>query len=96
MRFKKADSASVLLTGVGEIVRHAFPPIWRLTRLRVGRFPAIDYRSTLRFSDGVHDGLRVLAERKFTDLRRPIGALAHGTVRAGRRDVPLSYGRNAS
>jgi hypothetical protein len=39
MRLKKADPASVLWTPVGEIVRHAFPPIWRLTRLRVGKFP---------------------------------------------------------
>jgi hypothetical protein len=43
MRLKKADPASVLWTPVGEIVRHAFPPIWRLTRLRVGMFPASFY-----------------------------------------------------
>ena len=40
MRLKKADSASVLWTRVGEIVRHAFSSDWRLTRLRVGKFPA--------------------------------------------------------
>jgi hypothetical protein len=28
-----------------------------------------------------------LAKRKFTDLRHPIGALAHRTVRAGQRDA---------
>ena len=44
MGLKQVDSASILRTPIGEIIRHSFSPL-EATRWRVGKFPVLSDRS---------------------------------------------------